>query len=181
MNYKKIYDSIVSNAQGINKRAYTSLGIYVEKHHIIPRSMGGSDDGDNLVYLTSREHFLAHWLLYRIYKSKEMALAFHAMSFDRDGNRYSNSRAIGESRRVMGEANADFLRAKADNRKGKKNPWVSAVVTARNKSSANIYITSLGAFKGRTEVSKAHGVSFSTIAKWVRDGEAISLCGKSSH
>jgi hypothetical protein len=33
----------------------------VELHHIVPRSIGGSDTKDNLIYLTFREHFLAHW------------------------------------------------------------------------------------------------------------------------
>jgi hypothetical protein len=34
-----------------------------ETHHIVPRAIGGSDSKDNLVHLTYREHFLAHWLL----------------------------------------------------------------------------------------------------------------------
>ena len=39
--------------------------LYCEMHHIIPRSEGGSDEPSNIVALTAREHFLAHWLLYR--------------------------------------------------------------------------------------------------------------------
>lgn len=40
---------------------------YVEKHHVIPRCLGGTDDPDNLVRLTAREHFLAHQLLVKIH------------------------------------------------------------------------------------------------------------------
>lgn len=36
---------------------------YTEKHHIIPRSMGGSDSPANLVRLSAREHFICHLLL----------------------------------------------------------------------------------------------------------------------
>ena len=36
---------------------------YVEKHHIIPKSLGGTDDKSNLVILTAREHYLCHLLL----------------------------------------------------------------------------------------------------------------------
>jgi len=36
---------------------------YSECHHIIPKSLGGSDNTENLVRLTAREHFIAHWLL----------------------------------------------------------------------------------------------------------------------
>ncbi len=37
--------------------------VYYEKHHIVPRSLGGSNDPDNLILLTAREHFIAHLLL----------------------------------------------------------------------------------------------------------------------
>ena len=36
---------------------------YKERHHIIPRSIGGSDNTDNLVNMTARQHFIAHLLL----------------------------------------------------------------------------------------------------------------------
>jgi hypothetical protein len=51
MNYEKIYDCII-------KRAKTrKLEGYVEKHHIIPKCMGGSNEKQNIVELTAREHF----------------------------------------------------------------------------------------------------------------------------
>lgn len=34
-----------------------------ERHHVVPRCLGGSDDPDNLIYLTYREHFIAHKIL----------------------------------------------------------------------------------------------------------------------
>lgn len=37
-----------------------------ESHHIVPLSLGGLDTGDNVVRLTSREHFIAHLLLVRM-------------------------------------------------------------------------------------------------------------------
>ena len=36
---------------------------YSEVHHIIPQSMGGNDNPDNLVSLTGQEHFVCHLLL----------------------------------------------------------------------------------------------------------------------
>lgn len=50
-----------------------------EKHHILPRSMGGDDAPENMVYLTLREHFVAHLLLWRIYRNSSMAYAVHIM------------------------------------------------------------------------------------------------------
>lgn len=36
---------------------------YTEKHHIIPKCMGGSNDKSNIVKLTARQHFVCHLLL----------------------------------------------------------------------------------------------------------------------
>jgi hypothetical protein len=38
---------------------------YSERHHIVPRCVGGTDDEENLIYLTYQEHFIAHKLLHK--------------------------------------------------------------------------------------------------------------------
>lgn len=56
---------------------------YLEKHHIIPKSLGGSDTIDNLVYLTAREHYIAHLLLIKMTTGDEkarMSFALKCMS-----------------------------------------------------------------------------------------------------
>jgi len=58
--YSKIYFSIIDNAKSRN------LLEYKEKHHIIPKSLGGSNNSDNIVELTFREHFICHRLLIRM-------------------------------------------------------------------------------------------------------------------
>jgi hypothetical protein len=50
-----------------------------ERHHIRPRSLGGEYE-DNMVYLTPREHFIAHYLLMKITNTNEMKKAFNLMS-----------------------------------------------------------------------------------------------------
>lgn len=62
MNYTKIYNQIIEK-----RRNNTPTG-YIERHHILPRSLGGSDDEDNIVALTAREHFICHFLLIKMYK-----------------------------------------------------------------------------------------------------------------
>lgn len=37
--------------------------IYKERHHIIPKCLGGTNDANNLVDLFAKEHFIAHQLL----------------------------------------------------------------------------------------------------------------------
>ena len=59
--YVKYYDILIEKAKNRNIEDYT------EKHHIIPRCMGGSNDNYNLIALTPEEHYLAHQLLVKIY------------------------------------------------------------------------------------------------------------------
>ena len=77
MNYQKIYNHLINKA----KSRQNSSNIYVEVHHIIPRSIGGTSDKDNLVELTLREHYLAHELLIKIYpKCNELKYALWMMT-----------------------------------------------------------------------------------------------------
>ena len=59
--YTKIYKSLIES-----RIISPTVSSYYEKHHIIPKSMGGSNKKDNIVKLTAREHFIAHMLLVRI-------------------------------------------------------------------------------------------------------------------
>jgi len=43
------------------------FGIYVERHHIIPKCLNGTDDVDNIITLTPEEHYVAHQLLVKMY------------------------------------------------------------------------------------------------------------------
>jgi hypothetical protein len=64
MDYKKIYESIIQRA------SVRQLDVYTERHHIIPKCMGGTNDKNNLVDLTAREHFISHLLLVEIYPNE---------------------------------------------------------------------------------------------------------------
>lgn len=86
MNYQNIYQLLINRAL-LEKR--TKLP-GMERHHILPRSLGGNNDVSNLVYLSAREHFVAHKLLVKIHKNnslahKKMIYALWQMSIQRDG------------------------------------------------------------------------------------------------
>lgn len=66
MNYLKLYFSIIS------KCANRKPNILFDKHHIIPQSLGGPDIPLNWVFLTPKEHILAHHLLARAYPEIEL-------------------------------------------------------------------------------------------------------------
>lgn len=71
--YKKWYADIIENAK------HRVLDGYKESHHILPRSLGGSDNNDNIVDLTAREHFICHWLLTKIYTGEARGKMINAM------------------------------------------------------------------------------------------------------
>lgn len=74
MNYQITYEKLILSAALFPKQ-----DSYKERHHIVPKCMGGTDDKTNLVQLTARQHFLAHWLLYKIYKTTKLAHAWYSM------------------------------------------------------------------------------------------------------
>ncbi|MDM0042167.1 HNH endonuclease signature motif containing protein [Variovorax sp. J22R193] len=59
MNYSKFHDRIINRA--LNRTPQPGM----EAHHILPRSLGGKDEPGNLVYLTVKEHYLVHLLLWK--------------------------------------------------------------------------------------------------------------------
>ena len=52
---------------------------YCEVHHIIPKSLNGSNNEDNLVALTAREHYICHCLLVKHYEYINDKLAYNKM------------------------------------------------------------------------------------------------------
>ena len=61
MDSSRIYAELIARA-----RARRPEG-YVERHHVVPKCLGGTDEPENIVALTAREHFVAHQLLVRMH------------------------------------------------------------------------------------------------------------------
>ena len=80
--YTKLYYKITSNAKQRITDGYTEL------HHIIPQSMGGSNDKENLVELTAREHFICHWLLIKMTEGEDRSKMLYALNGMKAENRY---------------------------------------------------------------------------------------------
>jgi len=66
-----MFDRIYSNLCEGNKSRREDYKKYsgLHEHHIVPKHMGGTDDDCNLTYLNVREHIIAHYLLWKIYKN----------------------------------------------------------------------------------------------------------------
>jgi hypothetical protein len=67
----------------IDRSKTRKVEVYVERHHIVPKSLGGTNKKDNLVSLTAREHFVCHLLLTKMTigdAKKKMSRAFWLMA-----------------------------------------------------------------------------------------------------
>lgn len=114
--YTNWYFSIIGRAK---ERGNTTQ--YTENHHIIPKSLSGNNNKENIVALTAREHFICHLLLSKMCEEKaarkKMAYALHRMTYSKcEGHkRYTpNSRIFELARKII----SDHLK----NRIGDQNP-----------------------------------------------------------
>lgn len=106
MNYQNLYNNIVKNAKERtkdlekyvieNKIHYKSLPYQaryikeqliekcgykaIECHHITPKSDGGKDDLENIVFFTPKEHVIAHHVLYKAFPTNKHFLAWHYLT-----------------------------------------------------------------------------------------------------
>lgn len=71
--YYKIYHQIINRAKN------RTLSTYCETHHIVPKSLGGSNTKENLVRLTAREHFVCHLLLTKMHEGKNKDKMIYAV------------------------------------------------------------------------------------------------------
>ena len=90
--YIKWYNNLIES----RKTRLLPADIYTEKHHIIPRSLGGDDSDNNLIRLLPREHFIAHLLLAKIYTGQNGMKMVHALRRMLTG--HTNERYIPNSR-----------------------------------------------------------------------------------
>jgi len=107
MNYIRIYNQLIDRARN------RDLVGYGEKHHVIPRCLGGDDSKENLVKLTPEEHYVAHQLLIKMYPNNHaLAKAAAMMISNRPTNkmygwirrRFSIAKSIEQS----GQGNSQF-------------------------------------------------------------------------
>lgn len=82
MNYERIYCEFIADRRA-KEAALLASGVYVERHHILPKSLGGSNHPSNLIALTAGDHFFAHLCLAK-WLGEEQWLSVHSMSFGAD-------------------------------------------------------------------------------------------------
>lgn len=132
--YTKLYYSIIFNAQS----RVTIIG-YTELHHIIPKSLGGLNNKENLVRLSAREHFICHWLLTKmVFGSKQifqMRKAFNCMLYmevPSSQERYKVSSKIFENSKII------YSKMFSEQMMGENNPMFGKIVSEETRKKLSI-------------------------------------------
>jgi hypothetical protein len=111
--YNTWYNNITENAKT------RSLNGYKERHHIIPRSLGGSNDKENLVDLTAREHFICHWLLIKMYSGESKAKMVYALNGMKRNGQYTKRYETKITSRVYENLKKEFSLIHSTTMKGR--------------------------------------------------------------
>jgi hypothetical protein len=135
MKYKLHYDKLINLYGSVKK----PTDYYTERHHIIPKCLGGNNDSDNLVYLSGKAHFIAHLLLTKLYPDNNGLLL--AAVFLSKGKEYT-SRSYSTLRKAFANTRKD-----------------------QGKIDGKPVITPKGKFPSIYAAAKAHGLSRSRMVK----------------
>lgn len=159
MNYIKAYTVLMQKAR---RRGWTrSTPVPLECHHIIPRSAEGEDDDGNLVYLTPREHFVAHKLLYKAVGDQKTAYSFVALArLSRDGRDRCSSRDFEKARGMANELSRQRM-LEHNPGKGKHGKL--------NVKFKGVWHTPAGSFEDTYTAAAANGIGKSTLQRRCRN------------
>jgi hypothetical protein len=86
MNYQRIYEAFIADRRE-REAAVIESGVYVERHHITPRSLGGGDEAENIVALTAGDHFFAHLCLAKVHGGNQWAAVWALSSVNQLNSR----------------------------------------------------------------------------------------------
>ena len=128
--YYDIINSAINRVpQDFTRKEAKKILSYTERHHIIPKSMGGTDEHSNLVWLTATEHLTVHLLLPKMV-SKEKDVRKMTLAAVRMANPQSKTqkRLIGDTliphiAKIRKEAALLHSKFMQEKHKGKNNPF----------------------------------------------------------
>lgn len=131
MNYRQHHDLLVDRAR------HRVINAYTERHHVIPRCLGGSNDALNIVLLTPEEHFMAHKFLVKLHPDHlGLLTALMLMSRNPDGGPRQNNKLFGWIRRKLskrrtGMKSTDAMKAavsKAQKGRRRSQEWIERMI-----------------------------------------------------
>ena len=121
----------------ITDRARTrKLDGYTEQHHVIPKSLNGTDDKTNLVDLTAREHFICHWLLTKMYTGEAKSKMIYALNGMKRNGKFTQRYETLVTSRVYENLKKEFSIVHIATMKG-RDQWNRGITTTEEQREKN--------------------------------------------
>ena len=170
IKYFNLYLRLIKRCQLMTQE---ELSGYNEKHHILPRCLGGKDSKDNLILMPIRYHIVSHLILAEIYPENikllyAVNLIFHGTELKQNTvSKYYSSRLISKIKEFNNQSLSGVFSDKEKERRrlltsGSKNGRARKII-----SQSGIIYGSL------SEASKENNIPYMTITKWL-SGEISS-------
>ena len=138
----------------ITDRARTrKLEGYTERHHVIPKSLNGTDDKTNLVDLTAREHFICHWLLTKMYTGEAKSKMIYALNGMKRNGKFTQRYETLVTSRVYENLKKEFSIVHSATMKG-RDPWNRGIPITEEQREKN-RIAATGKKRSAEAIAKA--------------------------
>ena len=147
--YSSIYYKIIERAKS------RIISGYVEKHHVIPKSLGGTNDKNNIVKLTAREHFICHLLLTKMTSGEKRKKMLYAVFYLTGSGKAKERHNILKGSRLFQSLREEYALHVSKQKKGCKQPPRTAITRKKlsdsktgklNPRYKGTYITPWGIF-----------------------------------
>lgn len=155
--YTKYYTLLTDRAKS---RVLTG---YTERHHIIPQSLGGSNDKENLVDLTAREHFICHWLLIKMTEGEDRSKMLYALNGMRAENKHQGRYHTKITARVYEKHRLEHAKNHSETMKGRTPPNKGRKMSEEQKE----------LLRERAKVNHASGKTYSAESQKKRISKII--------
>lgn len=175
--WMKHYEILIERGKCRNKNDEQ----YYEKHHIVPRCLGGKNETENYTFLTPEEHYTAHLILCKLFPENGKLLRAVAMMTVDSPTTPRKNKMYGWVKRRLAEHRSTYMKEWHKHNehpmKGKTHtPEVKAQIgrsnSTRQKKDVYCFSTKTGelikAFKGVAEASIFAGVHPQTIYSCIR-------------
>ena len=165
MNYIRIYDEFITDR--FNKQP--SNHKYFERHHIVPKSLGGTNDKKNIIRLTASDHYFAHLCLAKIYGGNQWSSIICMTKMLISKNR-SKETSLFAKRKMVSVAREKSAKHKSELYKGKltrsKRPVFKIMHTDGRFAEGSII-----------ELKEKTGISLASIYRLVNKLQGCTYCG----
>lgn len=164
--YRTLYLNLIKKAKSLSEQ---ELSGYTEKHHIIPKCMGGDDEDSNIVTIPYRYHLIAHLILVRVFPDNAKLNYSIWLMLQKDKSSKFSTRFLTKQKELSmvmrsGENHPVFGKYKTTEEKeiiknkyrGSNNIMARKVLDPQG----NIY----GSIK---EAAKINKLPYDTLAKWL--------------